>query len=245
MSWKARILVLVSLFFAAALRADSVTESVQQKLKDDGFYYGAITGTKDSETVAAIRRYQIRNGLKVSGELDAETQRSLGIKGAASARGGTPAIPRPSPDKNYARSSPPPAPPSTPAPEKSGPMPGYVPGPRGLQPETAGFFDGTPYEVAPPDVQRRVIIGAQTILTRSGLYRSGIDGAFGPGTQAALRLYQSRAGLPPTGLLDMDTLAALGLLPGQRMPGFEPPRRRFYRPRQMIAPNGEPIYTPE
>ena len=34
----------------------------------------------------------------------------------------------------------------------------YAPGPRGLQPELSGVFDGTPYEIAPPDVQRHVIV---------------------------------------------------------------------------------------
>ena len=36
--------------------ADQIVESVQQKLKDQGFYYGEITGTKDTDTTAAIRR---------------------------------------------------------------------------------------------------------------------------------------------------------------------------------------------
>src|SRR3954470_12623540 len=59
--------------------ADKATESAQQKLKEGGFYYGEINGTRDADTTAAIRRYQIRNGLKITGELDAETLRSLGV----------------------------------------------------------------------------------------------------------------------------------------------------------------------
>ncbi len=109
-----------------------------------------------------------------------------------------------------------------------------------------GIFDGTPYEGAPPQVQQRVIVDAQVLLARRGYYRSGVDGVFGPGTQFALRAYQSRSGLEPTGGFDMETLASLGLLPEQRRRGFaEPPRRRIYRqPPVMFTPEGERIYIP-
>ena len=90
------------------------------------------------------------------------------------------------------------------------------------------------------------MLGAQTLLARRGLYRSVIDGEFGPNTQFAVRAFQSRFGLEPNGRLDMDTLAALGLLPGQRAPGVVAPRGRGFRPPRpiMVAPNGEPIYEP-
>ena len=66
-------------------------------------------------------------------------------------------------------------------------------------PGVSGVFAGTPYEMAPPDLQRHVIVGAQTLLARYGFYRSGIDGEFGPGTEAqcglpsALRAGRGRA----------------------------------------------------
>ncbi|MEJ7703238.1 MAG: peptidoglycan-binding domain-containing protein [Geodermatophilaceae bacterium] len=66
-------------------RADQAIASMQQALKDQGFYYGEITGTKDADTTAAIRRYQIRNGLKITGDLNAETQKSLGVRGSGAA----------------------------------------------------------------------------------------------------------------------------------------------------------------
>ncbi len=253
MNFKSLTLGFSSVLFACTLYADSLTSSVQQKLKDDGFYYGAISGTKDSETVAAIRRYQIRNGLKVTGELDAETQRSLGMTTTNASKKPASVGADPTPRTSQASAQSPritstpgisSEPPTSAPPPAGARYPSSAPGPYELQSELTGFFDGTPYEVAPPEVQRRVIIDAQTILARSGLYRSGIDGLYGPGMQSALVTYQSRAGLSPNGLLDMDTLAALGLLTGQPMPGFEPPRRRFYRPRPIIAPLGERIYTP-
>src|SRR5207248_10906514 len=67
-------------------RADQLVESVQQALKDEGFYYGEISGEMNANLTAAIRRYQIRNGLQVTGELNDETLRSLGIKSSGSSR---------------------------------------------------------------------------------------------------------------------------------------------------------------
>ena len=85
---------------AIQARADSLTESAQQVLKEQGFYYGDINGKKDPDTTAAIRRYQIRNGLKITGEINPETQKSLGIKGRAN---------DPGPRHHRCRTSPPPS----------------------------------------------------------------------------------------------------------------------------------------
>src|SRR3954467_7865258 len=57
--------------------ADQSIADVQQALKEQGFYYGQITGQKDADTTAAIRRYQIRNGLQINGELNDETLKSI------------------------------------------------------------------------------------------------------------------------------------------------------------------------
>lgn len=218
-----------------ALRADQTTSTVQQALKDAGFYYGEVNGQKTADTTAAIRRYQIRNGLQITGEIDAETLRTLGI----AAGGGPPprAATRPE-EQADARDDDTPAqsaeispqqPPANYNPQRA---PSYddAPGPRGLRPEASGVFAGTPYEIAPPDLQRHVIVGAQTLLARFGYYRSGIDGEFGPGMAAAVRAFQARAGLAPDGRLNMQTLAALGLLPGQHAPGLRPSRRLVPRP---------------
>lgn len=59
--------------------ADDTTRRAQQALRDGGFYYGPIDGTPGEETTQATRRYQIRNGLAVSGQFNTETLRSLGI----------------------------------------------------------------------------------------------------------------------------------------------------------------------
>ncbi len=74
-----RIAILILLTSVGPLWADQAIQNVQQALKDQGFYYGEITGTKDADTTAAIRRYQIRNGLQITGDLNAETLKSLGV----------------------------------------------------------------------------------------------------------------------------------------------------------------------
>jgi len=213
------------LWVSVSALADQTTESVQQTLKDQGFYYGDVTGQKNADTTAAIRRYQIRNGLQITGEMDAETLRSLGI--GLSAAKAPPPPPSATPDTSDLRApeAAQPSPPPSQRPEGIDQMPG----PHGLQPETGGVFDETPYAIAPPDLQRHVIVGAQTLLARRGLYRSAIDGVYGAGTAFAVRAFQSRVGIPPTGRLDMETLAALGLLPGQHAPGISVPPRRFQR----------------
>src|SRR5213596_2373945 len=71
--------LVVALFFVGSVRADPTIQSVQQALKDQGFYYGSVTGEKSAETIAALRRYQIRNGLQITGEINPETLRSLNL----------------------------------------------------------------------------------------------------------------------------------------------------------------------
>ena len=52
---------------------------------------------------------------------------------------------------------------------------------------------------------------AQTALFSLGYLakRNGIDGAFGPGTEASVKAFQAKAGVPETGKLDTQTLQAL------------------------------------
>src|SRR5437879_11743007 len=87
---------------AGFVRADQTIQSVQETLKDQGFYYGNVTGDKSAETTAAIRRYQIRNGLKVTGEINPETLRSLNVnsnQAASSQPASKPAVTQPNPPR--------------------------------------------------------------------------------------------------------------------------------------------------
>ncbi|MBW0000790.1 MAG: peptidoglycan-binding protein [Verrucomicrobia bacterium] len=116
--------------------ADDVTRTLQQKLKDQGFYYGEVTGQNSSETAAALRRYQIRYGLRVTGEADTETLRSLGVGGNA----GSPAAGRtPSRGWNQVMPEPPPV-------EKAPPVAGHTPS----KPPSHAVASPSPVKKTPP-----------------------------------------------------------------------------------------------
>jgi peptidoglycan hydrolase-like protein with peptidoglycan-binding domain len=242
-----KIKTIVVIVFASAvlLRADQMIESVQQALKDQGFYYGEVTGEKNADTIAAIRRFQIRNGLQVNGELNDETLRALGVGNSSQPIAkATPSATQDNSDlrsdsgENTERATRAPAPPY-PMPPQAHQSDGLAPwrdrqvfpgNPATIPPEGGRLFAGTPYETAPPEVQRSVLVSAQSTLARRGLYRGPIDGVYGPNMQFSLRAYQSRVGLPTTGRLDLDTLAALELLPGANRPVYTPRRRIWGEP---------------
>ena len=70
---------------AAPVSADENVRAAQARLKEAGFYFGQASGEMDDETSAAISRYQIRNGLQITGQLDAETAKKLGVTAAPAA----------------------------------------------------------------------------------------------------------------------------------------------------------------
>ena len=219
---KAKIAALIFLGSLVLARADQMIESVQQALKDQGFYYGEITGEKNANLTAAIRRYQIRNGLQVNGELNNETLQSLGINSSASAQPAAKAA-SPSPARAEACVSNLPieganATPRTSSAFHNAPQDQQVYPSNPVAPGTsaAGALARTPFEAAPPDVQRNVVVSAQIALARRGLYHEEINGVYGPAMEFSLRAYQARTGLPVTGRLDLETLAALRLLPRPR-----------------------------
>src|SRR4029077_8280644 len=87
--------VAIGLAFAASIYADDYrpvdlqegwgpdnVRAVQEKLRDSGLYFGEIDGVYSSELAAALGRYQIRNGLPSTGQLDAGTSKALGAKPA-------------------------------------------------------------------------------------------------------------------------------------------------------------------
>jgi peptidoglycan hydrolase-like protein with peptidoglycan-binding domain len=242
---KSRIIALIFIGSTMLLHGDQLVERVQQVLKDQGFYYGEVSGEMNANVTAAIRRYQIRNGLQVSGELNSETLKSLGIDSSASARPATKSVsPGPvepadrSPGETPNANSASPAQPFDNAPQNqqiypSNPVaPGTSPG--------EGALAGTPFEAAPPPVQRNVVLSAQIALARRGLYHEEINGLYGPAMEFSLRAYQSRTGLRVTGRLDLETLAALQLFPGGRRPFFPQPHRG--RPQPPIRGEWVPEY---
>jgi peptidoglycan hydrolase-like protein with peptidoglycan-binding domain len=186
------------------MRADQTIQSVQQALADQGFYYGNVTGEKSAETTAAVRRYQIRNGLQVTGEINSETLRSLNVNSnSASSHPVTPTSRDTQPTASRRDYS------SRPALDSS---------PRSFT-ESEGRVEvdrdlvGMPYELAPAElhVRVRVVAEVQRQLRSHGYYRGWVDGRYGRGTAFAVRTFQYRSGISPTGQLDVRTLVALGL----------------------------------
>lgn len=226
-----------SLLAVSAFASDQI-RNVQTELKTQGFYYGDITGTESAELTAAIRRYQIRNGLEVTGTLTAQTLKSLNIAGAPSAPASSPS--RSEPPRQTVTPPPPAKPPvhlrkeesiqerdrrflEREAQRRSTPTDRSVippPAPLDVSPVEPSnvyedVFAGTPYATAPRVVQEQTIRRAQTLLASRGFYRDAIDGDPGPATEEAILTFQRASRLPLTGRLDLETLSELRLLPGR------------------------------
>jgi peptidoglycan hydrolase-like protein with peptidoglycan-binding domain len=222
------------LALAVAASGDELTKSVQTELKNQGFYYGEVTGLNSAETAAAIKRYQIRNGLEATGTLTQDTLDALGIKSASSA---PPALEPPRAQRPTARAER--APSTT---RKDGPVDlrrdkteqdkdrEYVQrdqpdaAPRSQTPpppvntgggEYGRVFARTPYASAPLEVQESTVRKAQRFLRDLDFYRDSLDGRPGPQLEEALLSYQKFIRLPLTGRLDLETLSAMRLLPGR------------------------------
>lgn len=256
-----RLLSLLTLLVALGVPgfADDRLRDVQAELKTQGFFYGEVNGRDSQETSAAVRRYQIRNGLEVTGTLTDETITSLGIGVAPAARppqepptptAPEPSIPTPPPtsprrdslreesDRNFLRREEE----SKRAAEPPSPLeddPSVVPAPRPLEVPSADLpvlFANTPYASAPPEVQEATLRRAQSFLASRGLYREAIDGEAGPATEEAILSYQRSVRLPLTGRLDLETLNKMRLLPG-RAPV---PLKGFVAP--PPPPSGQRVY---
>ena len=227
---------LLSVFMTGSLLADEQTRAIQERLREQGFYYGEVDGHGGEETSAAIRRYQIRHGLRVTGQVNDETLRSLGMAGD----GGAGRAPESQNDRQYYDRQPNyqyyRKQPVQPYSEQQGRVPNDyedVQPPNYRAPGVAttypGLFAGTVYERAPAQLQENVLFAVQGELLRRGFYRGGVDGQLGPATTDAIVRFQQDEGMPITGRLDSDTLYELRALPGQRNgpPPVEGFRRSF------------------
>lgn len=249
------LLALVAPIFllSGSANASERTREVQTELKAEGFYYGEVNGQDGPETSAAIRRFQIRHGLEVTGSLNAETLASLGVVGSSPAPATrTPAAPaRPAPpatreptkakppvnlrrdetveesDRAFLRRNEAPRQPAPPIND-----PSVIAPPASIPEPTADFsevFADTPYTNAPFEVQSQTLRRAQSLLASRGHYREVVDGIPGPATEEALLSFQRGSRLPLTGRLDLETLSQLRLLPSRpslgRSFGSSEPRR--------------------
>ncbi len=249
----------------ALVRADEETRQIQESLKTQGFFYGDVNGKPGEETTQAIRRFQIRNALPVTGQLDEATRAAIASGGESTTQAEPPAptppsipqIKNPGPNSGPTADYSPPVsvpPLSTPAgrpdlradPSAPAPVPRYpsatVPGktiPDGTTTYRGGsvIFNGGPYAGAPPFVQSTVLGQAQVLLTREGFYNGPTNGMPGQQFAEALLNYQTAYSLPRSARLDASTVAALGIAPvgNARAPRATTPRKRVYTAPQ-IAP---------
>ena len=62
----------------------SIVAAAQERLAREGYYRGETDGALSSETQKAVRRYQITNGLRATGDLDTQTLAVMGLRKSAS-----------------------------------------------------------------------------------------------------------------------------------------------------------------
>jgi peptidoglycan hydrolase-like protein with peptidoglycan-binding domain len=236
------LLPLALLLLGGFALADDQLRDVQTELKSQGFFYGDANGQMNPETTAAIRRYQIRNGLEVTGTLNKESLAALGIGGKSRAPA-QPPTPAPVEKKKVAPPPPPnlrkdesveesdrsflrreetkqrradPSQPIAPSPPSVPRDPSVVDPPAPLDAPGTDYpvlFSGTPYANAPVEMQQQTLRRAQSLLASRGFYRDIVDGLPGPATEEALLTFQRAARLTMTGRLDLETLSELRLLP--------------------------------
>ncbi|HEY4250906.1 MAG TPA: peptidoglycan-binding domain-containing protein [Roseomonas sp.] len=137
---------------------------VQERLRQSGAYTGRADGVWGPDSQAALERFQQRNGLQATGQINQVTARTLGLSTA---------------DLLAA----------------------------GAQPAAAA----APADAAPGPLSRVAVRNIQTRLRALGFYRGGVDGTWGPGTQAAIERFQQGRGLQATGQINPATAQAMGL----------------------------------
>jgi peptidoglycan hydrolase-like protein with peptidoglycan-binding domain len=203
-----------------------LTRDVQRQLKALGFNPGAVDGNFGSQTEAALRGYQHAHRLPATGRMDETTLRSLLPERFETARTPVDFSNREMIIQAQRQL------------KALGFNPGDVDGNFGSQTEAAlrgyqhahrlpvtGRMDEVtmrsllperaPSSSAPVDFsQRELTRRAQIQLRALGFDPGGVDGDFGPQTEAALRAYQHAHRLPETGRLDEVT--ARSLLPEAR-----------------------------
>lgn len=79
MRGRAFVLAVLLSCTTAAVYADDNVAKAQERLAAEGYFQGTASGVYDSDTAAAVTRYQIRNGLAISGKLDGPTAQALGV----------------------------------------------------------------------------------------------------------------------------------------------------------------------
>ncbi len=226
------------LLLTVSCSADDQTRRVQSALSEAGFYFGTADGKMGDETRAALRRFQIRNGLDVSGEPSPETLAALKIQDGSGPAPATQdeaqvAASAPAPSETSGQEAAPASNESRAvAPAEVAPVDDYAAPIVATRSPVHDFFGGTDLAEADSSEQSAAIESAQSKLVGLGYFRSAPDGLPGPETETALLRFQHANHLRLTGRLDADTRAALAeAAPGVPAKSF---RRQENRPPGVV-----------
>jgi peptidoglycan hydrolase-like protein with peptidoglycan-binding domain len=141
------------------------------------------------QTESALRAWQASHGVPVTGQLDTATWAAMERLHLVPTRGAVAPAPKPAPA---------PAPKPAPAPAPA-PSPAPAPAPKPAANPLAAYASST---------LRRGSVGPAVVALQKAVGATP-DGAFGPLTEAAVRVYQARHRLPVTGIAGPSTWAAL------------------------------------
>jgi peptidoglycan hydrolase-like protein with peptidoglycan-binding domain len=223
---------------AAAPAPDATVREAQTALRREGFYEGPIDGLWGAGTQSAVERYQRARGLAADGRLGGETMAALrgeAPRATAGIGSTSPAAPPPravaindattvrtvqnrlkqlgyydgAADGVW-------GPEMQQAVERFNRSKGLPAGELTTASLDAMGLDARRFpagEGAAAALDRNVVRAVQRRLQRDGFYRGGVDGEWGPGTQAALERFQKARGIEPQGQLTPPTISALGLDP--------------------------------
>jgi len=78
-------------------------------------------------------------------------------------------------------------------------------------------------ETVPLQLKAEQVMAMQQRLNEQGFFAGRVDGLWGPDTSAAVRSFQQKNSLPPTGRLDQGTLQALGIIDAAASPAVASP----------------------
>ena len=154
--------------------------SVQNRLRELGYYTGALDGKYGSGTTTAVLQFQLKNGLKADGKAGSATNVKLFSDSAVAANGTSASQPATTPGPTDS------TPTATPAPQYTVPS-------RTLRQGDTGTD----------------VVTVQTRLKELGYYTGALDGVYGSGTAAAVTAFQRANGLNADGKAGTLTYAVL------------------------------------
>ena len=174
-------------------------KDLQRELASRGFYQGNIDGVAGAKTRAALRNFQVQQGISVEGGLNAQTRDSLGLEWERQPVKGTDA-----PQREVMRGEQ-----RTPATQP----PRVQNQPVQNQPvQTQAGADNTAVRVNLAALNAEQTKEVQQKLQQLGFYQGAIDGKFGAGTRAALmRYFQRQAQLASQGMVDDSAIGVFGI----------------------------------